>query len=86
VNSGNYVIAYTLPPNTSDVEFAEPETGCRTSGSGPTFAIIRPGLEIRFPHAIASPSSLGDATTTLLGRFFGFIDVLDWISGSGEGV
>jgi hypothetical protein len=76
-----------LPPKSPiDVEFSEPETCCRTSGSGLTFAIIRPGLEIRFPYAITSPCSLGDAITTLVGRVFGFIDVLDWISGEGEGV
>jgi hypothetical protein len=75
-----------LPERPVDVEFAEPETCCRTSGSGLTFAIIRPGLEIRFPHTITPPSSLSDAATTLVGRVFGFIDVLDWISGEGEGV
>jgi hypothetical protein len=75
-----------LPRNTSDEEFPQSETRCRTTGSRPVVPIIRPGLEIRFPHAIATPCSLGDAATTLVRRIFRFIDLLDWIPGPGKGI
>jgi hypothetical protein len=75
------------PPQTPvDKERQESETCCRTPRSGPTFAVVRPGLEIRFPLAITPPCSLGDAATTLVRRVFRFIDLLDWIPCPGKGI